>query len=199
MLMCDILVRMSRQSEAVKKWRRDTKQRIVNAFGGSCAICAYKKCLASLALHHLDPAEKDFSFGRIRANPRSWFRMVKELRKCVLLCHNCHDEVHAGVSVVPANAPRFNEEYADYQKVLAEAKREAKVKLFTPCLQCGEDKPNQNKYCSSVCSGKAAYRVDWDSIDLLKELETKSKIQVADELGISDSAVGKRLRKILGS
>ena len=49
--------------------------------GGSCVCCGYKKCDAALALHHLDPNEKDFSLGSIRANCKSWAEIVEELRK----------------------------------------------------------------------------------------------------------------------
>lgn len=80
---------MSISSNRVKDWRENTKQRIVDAFGGRCSICGYSKCLAGFDLHHLDPTEKEFGFGAIRANPKSWKNIiVPELRKCILLCAN---------------------------------------------------------------------------------------------------------------
>jgi hypothetical protein len=90
--------------------------------------------------------------------------------------------------VVPEDAPRFNEAYANYTKGVDK----------TSCPCCGKDKPNTQHYCSYVCAGKSNRKVDWDSIDLLYELKTKSKVQLAAELGISDSAVHKRLKKIMG-
>lgn len=33
--------------------------------GGKCALCGYNRCHDSLALHHLDPKAKDFSFGEL--------------------------------------------------------------------------------------------------------------------------------------
>jgi hypothetical protein len=83
---------MKSKKEAVKLWRQKTKERIVEAFGSSCAICGYNKYNGSLALHHLDPNKKDFGFGKIRANPKSWETIVQELRKCIMVCHNCHSE-----------------------------------------------------------------------------------------------------------
>jgi hypothetical protein len=70
-----------------------------------------------LALHHLDPSQKDLSLSAIRANPKNWETIVKELRKCVLVCHNCHSEIHAGVREVVNNAARFDEKYLDYKKI----------------------------------------------------------------------------------
>ena len=118
---------MSKQSEKVKRWRFSCKERIITAMGGKCCICGYNKCQASLALHHLDPTQKDIGLGAIRANPKSWETIVQELRKCVLVCNNCHGEVHFSLAEVPVDAPRFNEAYADYKLL------EAEEKELTPC------------------------------------------------------------------
>lgn len=198
MLIYDILVQMSYQSDKVKAWRKNTKQRIMDAFGGQCAICKYSTCPSAIDLHHLDPLKKDFSFGSIRANPKSWEKIVVELRKCVMLCKNCHAEVHAKLISVPTDAPIFNEEFANYKRVLRDTKRLATKTMFTPCLYCGVAKPHNQRYCSIQCAGRSQHRVDWEAIDLLFELQTKSVVQVATELGVSDSAVHKRKKKLLG-
>ncbi len=59
---------MSKSSEKVKRWRKATKQRIIDSFGGKCGICGYEKCPDALALHHLNPLEKEFGLGGVRAN-----------------------------------------------------------------------------------------------------------------------------------
>ena len=104
---------MSVGSERVKKWRAQTKERIVSAMGGSCIICGYNKCHSALDLHHLDPKQKTFGFGAIRGNPKSWDKIVIELRKCVLLCRNCHGEYHEGLFLIPEDAPKFNEAFSN--------------------------------------------------------------------------------------
>ena len=50
---------MLTNAEKVKRWRSNTKQKIVEAMGGKCQICGYNRCLAGLALHHKDPKQKD--------------------------------------------------------------------------------------------------------------------------------------------
>jgi hypothetical protein len=104
-------------AEKVKNWRDSTKHRIVKAFDDKCGICGYDKCNNSLTLHHINPETKEFSFNRIRANPKSWKKIVNELRKCVMLCANCHNEIHAGMIKVPENIKRFDESYVDYKKI----------------------------------------------------------------------------------
>ena len=78
------------------KRREKMKQACVDYKGGACKVCGYNRCISALSFHHLNPSEKDFN---ISANNgcKSWDKMKKELDKCVLLCSNCHSEVHYGL------------------------------------------------------------------------------------------------------
>lgn len=87
---------MSKGSEKVKLWRKRTKDKLVEALGGKCRVCSYMKSTQALSLHHVDPSVKEFGFGAIRATPKSWEKILTEAKKCVLLCSNCHAEVHEG-------------------------------------------------------------------------------------------------------
>jgi hypothetical protein len=62
--------------------------------GGACHNCGFKRYKSALDIHHRDPAVKDPSFQHYRG--WSWARIERELRKCVLLCRNCHAAVHSG-------------------------------------------------------------------------------------------------------
>ena len=177
---------MSKSSEAVKRWRRNTKERIVQAFGGKCGICGYKRCHSALSLHHLDPNVKEMGLGGVRANPKSWKKIVEEIRKCVLLCHNCHSEVHDGLVELPKDIKKFDESFETY-------KEERKL---TPCPVCKKDKPETQITCSLECAARRSRIVDWDKVDLIKERKTKSWNQIGEELNVSGSAVRKRAKKI---
>jgi 5-methylcytosine-specific restriction endonuclease McrA len=83
--------------DSVTKWRQETKRKFITALGGQCRNCGYDRCQSALELHHLDPSQKEFSFGQVAANPRSLRGLIDEAKKCVLLCANCHREVHAGL------------------------------------------------------------------------------------------------------
>lgn len=79
----------------VTEYRRRQKRRAVEYKGGRCQKCGYNKCIKALEFHHLDPSQKDFAFsGRCI----SWEKMRPELDKCVMLCRNCHAEVHDGLA-----------------------------------------------------------------------------------------------------
>jgi hypothetical protein len=179
---------MSKRSEAVKTWRKNTKLRIIDAMGGECACCGYKKCSEALDLHHLNPEEKEMGFGKIRANPISWKKIVAELRKCVLLCNRCHQEVHAEYRQIPEDASRFDESYTEYRGM---GEKE-------PCPVCGNGKPKRNKTCSHSCAAKLSRKVDWGTIDLHDLLVIKKMpiARVADQLDLSWNAVSKRAKKL---
>jgi hypothetical protein len=180
---------MSKNSEQVTSWRRRTKKRLNAAFGDKCAICGYDKCPTAMDLHHLDPTMKEFSFGKITANPKSWIKIVAEARKCVLLCCRCHREVHNldGVEV-PKDAPRFNEEYVDYKE---------HGESLDECPVCQTLKPKFNITCSKKCGASRRYRVNWDDIDLIAlKKELGSNVAVGDHLGVSDATIGKRLKHL---
>ena len=79
----------------VKYFRNRTKERAVEYKGGKCLICGYNRCINAFDFHHLDPKEKDFAISG-NCN-RAWEKVKSELDKCVMLCSNCHREVHAGL------------------------------------------------------------------------------------------------------
>lgn len=185
---------MKKSSENVKRWRRANKDRIVKAMGSKCCICGYNKCNSALALHHLDPSQKDFGIANIRANIKSWTKIVIELKKCVLVCNNCHSEIHDGISFVPENHATFNPEYEQYKEVRTLKIKKEKLKFTCPI--CGNVRLKENKTCSIDCHLKNRANKLWDSVNLEEEIKTKSIVAIAKELGCSDVAVHKRLRKL---
>lgn len=81
---------------------RSSKNRRINAtalkmeYGGKCSIptCGYDKCLDALQFHHVDPSGK---IGSIQIMLRSVGKRaaIEEAKKCVLVCSNCHFELHS--------------------------------------------------------------------------------------------------------
>jgi hypothetical protein len=81
---------------AVARRRKRLREQAVEYKGGKCIFCGYNRCQAALDFHHLDAKEKEFGISRDGIT-RSWAKTVKELDKCVLVCSNCHREIHAGI------------------------------------------------------------------------------------------------------
>jgi DNA replicative helicase MCM subunit Mcm2 (Cdc46/Mcm family) len=81
---------------AVARRRKILRERAVQYKGGKCIHCGYFRCQAALDFHHIDPTQKEFGIS-MDGITRSWERVQKELDKCVLVCSNCHREIHAGL------------------------------------------------------------------------------------------------------
>ena len=62
--------------------------------GGKCQRCGYNTYLGALEFHHISQNEKDFTIGNRDYRLED---CVRETKKCVLICANCHREVHAGL------------------------------------------------------------------------------------------------------
>lgn len=86
--------------ESVERKRKKTKAKLVLMFGGGCQSCGYSVCIQALEFHHHDEETKEFSIFQLMKN--SFDTILKEAKKCVLLCANCHREVHAGIRDCPA-------------------------------------------------------------------------------------------------
>lgn len=76
--------------------RQALKVRAVEFMGGACNGCGGRYPPALLDFHHRVAKEKVFGISQDGVL-RSWPRIVAELAKCVMLCANCHREVHAGI------------------------------------------------------------------------------------------------------
>ena len=167
----------------VVEFRQRRKQWAVEAFGGKCGICGYDKCVEALEFHHINPNEKDFSPSASVANREVY---VGELRKCVCVCSNCHREVHAGITSIPSNIDRFNENF--YLKPLPEKPKH-------PCKQCGKLTNTKNIFCSVKCSSKNRETIEWPTDEQLKVLVEKNGYTATGRIfGVSDNAVRKRLK-----
>jgi len=67
---------------------------LIKARGGCCTLCKYNKNISALEFHHLDPSKKDFNLDSRRIANNSIEVINKELDKCILICSNCHREIH---------------------------------------------------------------------------------------------------------
>jgi 5-methylcytosine-specific restriction endonuclease McrA len=80
-------------TKASTERQRRNKRELVEYKGGECCICSYKDCDSALDFHHL----RDKSFTISSARGRSLDNLKKEADKTILVCRNCHAEVHEGM------------------------------------------------------------------------------------------------------
>lgn len=166
------------KSEEVKKCQKRKKQKVVNLFGGCCSICGYNKCLDALEFHHLNKYDKKESPAYIIMR-WSFERAKEELDKCILLCSNCHREIHA---------EQFSGFTIDLQSYV-------KPWIDKQCNYCRKDfitKDDSHKFCSVNCVQFSQRRCERPNKEELTELiKSTSWTQLGRMFGVSDNGVRK--------
>lgn len=82
--------------DRTRKIRFKIRKELKDIYGSCCSICGYSKCLAALQFHHLNPKNKKFGINEaLKSNIKvSKEEILEEIKKCILLCANCHFEIH---------------------------------------------------------------------------------------------------------
>jgi len=81
------------QQKPLRKIDRAMKRQFIQDYKLSkgCSICGYNKCGAALEFHHVKD-DKNFEVGKSMSRT---FDIIKiEMEKCIILCANCHKELH---------------------------------------------------------------------------------------------------------
>jgi len=79
-----------------KKWADQRREFINSLKACGCQVCGYNKCFAALEFHHLDPKVKEKRVSQLSSEEK----IKEEIKKCVVLCSNCHREVHQGLIIL---------------------------------------------------------------------------------------------------
>jgi hypothetical protein len=80
-----------------RKRRGEIKHKVKSIiFGGKCCLCDYNKSLSALDFHHKDKDDKEHLIAKI-LNEGHISRLETELKKVILVCKNCHCEIHDGL------------------------------------------------------------------------------------------------------
>ena len=93
---------------------RDRKARAVALMGGACFECDRDGPSRLFEFHHWDAGTKTFGISQSGISSRNWQDIIVELEKCVMLCANCHREVHAGLRTILPTLLGLAEDAARY-------------------------------------------------------------------------------------
>lgn len=168
----------------VKNSRHNLKRRLIYIMGSKCQICGYDKCQSALEFHHIDSQEKDFTLG---ANANIAFSKAKEeVKKCILVCANCHREIHEGLH--DNLQPSYDEDKA--QEMELELKQ-LKTKEIHYCQQCGKIISDKAAYCKECADfiRRKAERPNRD--ELKKKIRIYPFTVIALEYHVTDNAIRK--------
>ena len=178
---------MSQGYEYVKNSRHNLKRRLLYVMGDKCCICGYDKCPSALEFHHTNPEEKDFS---ISSNANIAFnKAVEEVKKCILVCANCHREIHAGLIKDIEEYKSFDEQKC--QEINQEL-IDLKQQKIHYCINCGKIISNKAERCPE-CARIERRKVDRPDREKLKELiRTLPFTHIATQYGVTDKAISKQ-------
>lgn len=135
----------------LRSWYK--KQKI----GKQCVVCR-EKVPCCLEFHHIKP-RRGLTVSKMVYLGKSLRRIKREIKKCVLLCGNCHRKLHFGVGHLSLRKKSYIEKYI------------IKIKNSGNCVKCGEKAPTCLEFDhikdKSFSIGEALRcRID---IDLIKE------------------------------
>lgn len=164
------------RNNAVSRKRQTLKKDLVDYKGGKCEKCGYDKCVSALDFHHKDTNEKDFGLSS-NGCTRGWKKLTQEADKCLLLCSNCHREVH--------------QELNGYKESRADIKQKT-YKSVNLCTVCNSNTYNK-KYCSNTCAkiNKRKVKERPSKEKLIELLIENNWTQVAKIFDVSDNAIRK--------
>ena len=86
---------MKSESQKVSDYRRNRKKLLISISGSKCNICGYNKAISALEFHHINPEEKEYGLAQ-KGTCHKLENDIQELKKCILVCANCHREIHEG-------------------------------------------------------------------------------------------------------
>lgn len=163
------------------KVRKRRKQLFVDRFGGKCSICGYDKCINSLDFHHIDPNKKEY--------PPSYLMNLsienaqKELEKCILVCKNCHGEIHSENYDFNIDVTKYIRKWNEIECGFC----------HTKFLTMNDDR----KFCSDTCSQLSQMKVKNrpDKKELKNLIEKYNWTELGRMYNVSDNAIRKWARK----
>ncbi len=84
------------RKSSYRKWFSSIRE---NLF---CKICG-ENHPAVLDFHHEDPSEKDKNISAMIYRAYDKEKIVAEMKKCVVLCSNCHRKLHFNMKMSPSS------------------------------------------------------------------------------------------------
>lgn len=214
---------MNRHQKYYGRNREQRKQQVKNRlsriqfevreykFAKGCARCGYNRCARSLEFHHTNAEDKEAVVSRLLGQGASLKKLTIEIEKCVLLCANCHGEVHAnekefnsaeassnGKEIGPSprelgfDSPRL------YQNPNVPQPKTKKPTIFKFCPKCGKQIRLLSEYCIScnVAPKRQPTKIDWPSKEeLVQRVSETNYSALARELGVSVAAIKKRVNR----
>ncbi len=156
------------KAKYVLRWAKRIKAILYK--GGKCERCLDSRpCV--LVFHHKLKTEKEGSITNLITRTSRWSKLKDELDKCVLVCENCHREIHEG--------PKDNKNNKN-KKICLE------FKGVNSCSKCGYSKCNGALEFHHPVSSEKSFGISRISNRRKWEIITDLEQDVIDEINKCD-------------
>jgi len=145
--------------------------------------CGYDKNIAALDIHHKDPTLKKFRLDIRNLSNRKMEDILNEFKKCVILCANCHREIHHPDLVLID----LDEMLKNIDEKVVSIRTINKPK----CVDCGEEinyTYKRCKKCNSITKRKVL-RPPYNQ--LMEEIHKTNYVVVGKKYGVADNTIRK--------
>lgn len=89
---CNRELKNRRCYHCISQYRRYANRlKYIELLGGKCEKCGYDD-VSGLDFHHQDPSIKEWGISYLLNKTDK--RIEEEIKKCILLCSNCHRKIH---------------------------------------------------------------------------------------------------------
>lgn len=161
----------------------------IRKLGGKCSMCGYDKNISCLVFHHLKDKLLMLDSRSMSSNDIGLVKL--EVEKCILLCHNCHSELHHPDS----ETIKLNEQYPEISEEQICIKQSRKKERH--CKICGIQIEQGLTKCS-LCNLKNKKKRTINKMNpeiIIEMYKTKTISEISRETGFGRRRISHMLKK----
>ena len=177
-------------SKNVVNFIKRRKSNLRKVFYSKCCLCGFDEVQEALEFHHVNPENKKFGISSNECQTKALSLQLKEIKKCILVCANCHRGIHQGIYNVPKNWQKFYDESVAEELLKELENTKTRKDIF--CQNCGEKiSTSKAKYCSNCCHlmQRICERPEREEFKNLIRITPFTKI--AEMFNVSDNTIRK--------
>jgi len=141
--------------QKIRQWYKDYKK------GKQCKICPENdsRCLD---FHHIEPKKKRMSISKMVSSGKNKCQILREIKKCEVLCSNCHRKHHSTIHKTTQSA---------LQKWLYKIKQTLRCKVCEENTSCCLDFHHLNPEIKKFAIGDICKMRNVTKEEILEEME----------------------------
>lgn len=145
---------MDNKIYSTKILRYAKKLKSIDFLGGECKKCGEKNFF-KLCFHHTNSEDKEYRLSKMWG--KNWKNIENEIKKCELLCQNCHYEYHEKIETYRTNDKKIFLEY----------------KNVNGCEKCGYNNTLSALHFHHLVDKKFEFRFIKENISSIEEIRTE--------------------------